>query len=106
MNPPTPQTLARYGMTEDEWRELLDRQGGVCGLCGKPARTNLVIDHDHKTGAVRGLLHPMCNGVLGKVKDNAEWCRQAADYLDQPPAAGNIGRGGRVRGRRRARRKR
>src|SRR6266511_1355254 len=49
INPPTKATLRRYGLSEDEWRALLDEQGGVCGVCGKvPTTGRLVIDHEHR----------------------------------------------------------
>jgi hypothetical protein len=86
--PPSPQTLKVHGLTEAQWHEILESQGGVCALCRKPMRTGSVIDHDHKAArlgqpAVRGILHRMCNGLLGKVRDNAEWCRNAAEYLEK-----------------------
>jgi hypothetical protein len=71
--PPTPGTLARYGLSLDEWRALLDAQGGVCGVCGmEPVQHRLVIDHEHVRGwkimpahrrklYVRGLTCWWCN---------------------------------------------
>lgn len=90
MDVPSEQTLKRHGLTEDQWQALWDRQAGLCALCGKPPTSRFVIDHCHRAArnggpAVRGLIHPMCNGKLGKVKDSAEWCRQAAAYLDRGP---------------------
>lgn len=88
MQPPAPSTLARHGLSLSQWQELWDRQRGLCAVCQKPPRTRLVIDHDHRAAraglpAVRGLCCPWCNGLLGKVRDNAAWCRAAADYLDR-----------------------
>lgn len=92
MNPPSPQTLARHGITEDQWWALYEKQGGCCAVCRKPPAKGgrFHIDHDHAAArkglpAVRGLLHPLCNGKLGKIRDDAAWCRGAADYLDAPP---------------------
>ena len=46
-----------YGMADGDWDRLLALQGGRCAICGCTARERrLVVDHDHKTGAVRGLL--------------------------------------------------
>lgn len=53
---------------------MLDKQGGVCAICGRTEiKTNkngkiqpLSVDHDHKTGAVRGLLCHRCNDLVGK----------------------------------------
>lgn len=57
------------------------RFGELCGICGaapKPGK-RLCRDHDHRTGAMRGLLCFQCNRKLGN-KDEA-WLRAAADYL-------------------------
>lgn len=72
-------TLRRYGLTVEEWRRILRRQGGVCSLCGKvPANGMLNIDHEHvkrwkklppaeRKKAVRGLVCPFDNHyVVGR----------------------------------------
>jgi hypothetical protein len=43
----------------------------------------LVIDHDHTTGEVRGLLCPTCNAGLGHFKDSPELLLKAALYLQK-----------------------
>lgn len=52
-------------------RELIKKQKGLCPICGKSllgvVPRNVVVDHDHKTGIIRGALHRGCNGVEGKV---------------------------------------
>ncbi len=71
--------------TQEVFDTLLAEQGGVCaGGCGRTAETDrrLSVDHDHKTGAVRGILCFHCNTVLGKVKDDPFQLRFLADYLD------------------------
>lgn len=54
---------------------LAAEQGNRCALCRGPFKTTgsavPVLDHDHKTGAVRGVLHRGCNALLGKVENNA-----------------------------------
>jgi hypothetical protein len=52
-----------------EWRlAQLDRQGGVCPLCGLPCDpTESALDHDHTTGHVRQTLHRSCNSAEGKI---------------------------------------
>lgn len=54
---------------------LAERQGGRCALClgklGLKAPLDPVLDHDHKTGAIRGVLHRGCNSLYGKVENNA-----------------------------------
>jgi len=55
-----------YNLTVEEYNEMVKRQCGVCLICGKPdKRRNLGVDHDHKTGKIRGLLCSGCNGSLG-----------------------------------------
>lgn len=49
--PPSPPTLAKYGLSLAEWRAIADRQGGVCAVCRKlPASARLCIDHEHVKG--------------------------------------------------------
>lgn len=85
--------MSIYGITVDEYDALLKAQGGVCAICGKPPKTRrLGVDHDHKTGVVRGLLCYFCNHrLLGGVKDDVEKLRAAVKYLDNPPAVPVIG---------------
>lgn len=66
--------LRKYGLTIEKYKELLDSQAGGCAICGAPPTTErtLDVDHDHTTGAVRGLLCNRHNVVLGLVKDSTE----------------------------------
>ena len=82
------------GVTYDS---LLALQGGRCAICRRVPRTKrLAIDHDHKTGLVRGLLCPGergCNhGLLGSAHDDANILAAAYWYLVSPPS----GAGGQV----------
>lgn len=77
--------LAKYGLTEESYDELLKSQNGVCAICGKSRseiKSNFVVDHDHKTGRVRGLLCVQCNTSLGNLKDKPSLLHKAAEYLD------------------------
>lgn len=48
------------------------KQGGICCMCGQRMKlAQAVLDHCHKTGAVRGTAHRSCNSLLGKVENNA-----------------------------------
>ena len=52
----------KYGITEQQYLEMLARQLGVCAICQKPPKTRrLHVDHDHKTGRVRCLACHRCN---------------------------------------------
>lgn len=73
-----------YGLTVDDWYELLESQGGVCAICGidKPGHgTNWCVDHCHETGKVRGILCHACNVGLGNFKDNPDTIAAAFAYL-------------------------
>ena len=49
-------------MTVKKYANLLKKQKGVCAICGKPPKgLKLAVDHDHKTGRIRGLLCAYCN---------------------------------------------
>lgn len=64
---------------------MLAAQGGKCAICGgtNPGGHRLAVDHDHTTGAVRGLLCHACNAGIGKLRDDPALLRVAADYLDK-----------------------
>ena len=72
--------MRRYGIGADEFDELVRKQGGVCAICGRPDPEH--VDHDHDTGAVRGILCFNCNGGLGQFRDSVDALRAAADYLE------------------------
>ena len=76
--------LKKYGISLEEFEILLDKQQGMCAICGRPwgAGRNDGVDHDHKTGVVRGLLCTMCNAGLGHFSDDVELMRKAISYLE------------------------
>jgi hypothetical protein len=75
-----------YGMTEEQFGEVLDGQKGLCALCHEPLfgskGRSPVIDHDHATGKVRGILHNNCNIAIGMLQDDAKKLRLGAEYLE------------------------
>lgn len=75
--------LARYGITLEDYGSLLAKQHGCCAICHRPPTDGklLVVDHDHATGMVRGLLHNECNVALGLFQDNPTILIAAANYL-------------------------
>jgi endogenous inhibitor of DNA gyrase (YacG/DUF329 family) len=78
------QLLRRYGITINEYDALLLAQNGVCAICGKPpTRRRLDIDHNHKTGQVRGLLCEGCNRHIGFIENNPDFIHKAANYLEE-----------------------
>lgn len=79
-----------YGITADQYKEMLSSQNGVCVICkcremsiaptSKKYR-HLHVDHCHTTGKIRGLLCSQCNTGLGSFKDSIENLKSAIRYL-------------------------
>lgn len=72
-----------YGISYDEYMEMLKSQGMKCLICSDSLdgakHTN--IDHDHDTGRVRGILCAHCNKGLGMFKDDPKLLQSAIEYL-------------------------
>ena len=81
--------LRRFnGMTEAQYGVLLGQQEGRCALCATlpdPTRA-FAVDHDHKTGAIRGLLCTRCNTALERVDAIPGWVERAANFVLLSPA--------------------
>jgi hypothetical protein len=77
--------IRRYGVTPERFERLFAAQGRCCAVC-KASEPRGVrdwhVDHDHETGAVRGILCITCNIALGMLHDDPARCRAAADYLE------------------------
>ncbi len=67
----------RYGLSVEQYKELLERQGGKCVFCDNGGI--LDVDHDHKTGKVRGLLCRHHNAVIGYIERDG--LARLAEYL-------------------------
>lgn len=71
-----------FGITIAQYEKMLLKQGGTCGICGsKPDKVRLAVDHDHRTGKIRGLLCDSCNRGLGQLGDSEEVLISALEYL-------------------------
>jgi hypothetical protein len=83
--------LRKYGLTIEEYDEMLVAQNGVCAICEKEevARyrdgriKRLSVDHDHFTDEVRGLLCSSCNSLLANAGDDPEVMLAAINYLER-----------------------
>lgn len=84
--------IKEYGISSDQYKELLTKQNNLCKICKRPETTidprnkklrRLCIDHDHKTGKVRGLLCQKCNSMLGFFDDNIQILENAISYLKE-----------------------
>lgn len=87
--------LRRYGMTHACFDRLFAAQGHACAIC-KETGTGIrwVVDHDHSTGAVRGILCSPCNVGLGVFRDDPARLGAAISYLKSPPTPfERVGRG-------------
>lgn len=85
--------LTTYGLSPTDFQQLLDDQNGCCPVCGielviappqwskQPGRA--VVDHNHETGLVRGILCVRCNTMLGMAQDSVETLKRAIDYLGE-----------------------
>jgi len=69
------------GLTVDRYAQMMWEQEGSCAICATIPEKKLVIDHNHKTDKVRGLLCSNCNSGLGMFKDSPRRLRTAIAYL-------------------------
>jgi hypothetical protein len=77
----------KYKITHEDYLNILETQNGVCLGCGVKAEEQyhgvLDVDHNHKTGKVRGLLCSTCNRLLGFAGDNVSVLLNLAAYLNK-----------------------
>lgn len=79
-----------FGIDIIEYNKLFELQNGLCKICNEPEKAKhqsghikqLAVDHDHKTGKIRGLLCWICNTGIGKLKEDPKLLRKAADYIE------------------------
>ena len=79
-----------YGITLEEVLDIAEKQGFICAICYKENFAMkdchsgvLVVDHDHITGKVRGLLCHNCNRALGLLGDNVDILLSSISYLER-----------------------
>lgn len=75
-----------YGITNEEYLKIFNDQNGECAICGKhqnEIKKRLFVDHDHKTGKLRGLLCRQCNSILGYSYDNINILLKTIEYLNK-----------------------
>ena len=74
----------RYSLTSTEYDAIYKSQNGCCAICGCIASTyirGLCVDHNHKTGKVRGLLCAPCKAGLGMIKENIATAIAMVEYI-------------------------
>jgi len=76
----------KFGVTQAEFDLRLQIQDSKCAICLQPERENrrkqLCLDHNHRTGQVRGLLCSRCNRILGYVHEDTTILTRAVRYLE------------------------
>lgn len=75
--------METYGLSEVEYDAMLERQGFACAICGRTTEKTFHVDHDHRTGRVRGLLCTVCNlQIVPVVEKYQDRISRALDYLE------------------------
>ena len=74
-----------YGITLEQFDSMLEAQGGVCAICGSVNHNGrrLDIDHNHKTGKIRGLLCQACNIRLGFLENGISAMKDHVKALNE-----------------------
>lgn len=75
--------LRTYGITPDDYNQLVEGQAGRCAVCWRVPDGPLHVDHDHTTGKVRELLCGPCNRMLGLAHEDPAVLRSAIAYLQR-----------------------
>lgn len=72
-----------HGISLSDYLLLSAKQNNLCAICQNPplGKRTLAVDHDHKTGKIRGLLCGNCNTALGLLKENPSSLLAACEYL-------------------------
>jgi hypothetical protein len=76
----------KYGLSWEEYVSMMDKQQGRCLLCGSEGSgkdNKLVVDHDHDTGEVRGLLCWSCNVGMGLFKEDIDLLQKVIKYINR-----------------------
>lgn len=73
----------KYGLTEVAFREMFQRQRGACAICRTvfKRKSQMHVDHCHRTGKVREILCNKCNTTLGHVREDLNFLESLAEYL-------------------------
>lgn len=80
------QHLKKYGLTPESYNEMFSKQKGCCAGCNRHQtefNRNLVVDHNHETGKVRGLLCISCNLMIGYAQEETKTLYNLIEYLNE-----------------------
>lgn len=78
----------KYNISQEVYEHMYSLQGGACKICEKNF-PRLHVDHDHKTGNVRGLLCGSCNRAIGLLKDDVSNLTNAINYINNARSKGD-----------------
>lgn len=73
--------MSKYKISLEDYEILLAEQDNSCFICKKIGKQSLAVDHNHNTGAVRGLLCNNCNTGLGNLRESIDNLERAIKYL-------------------------
>jgi len=74
--------LKKYGLTKKDYNKMVEQQNNKCAICGNIENgKRLAVDHNWKTGQVRGLLCKDCNVTLGNLKEDISLFYKCIEYL-------------------------
>jgi hypothetical protein len=73
----------RYGIDLETYEAHMAAPDGVCPCCGKTGRKKMCLDHDHATGAIRGVICSACNSGIGLLGDDLAGLHRAIAYLER-----------------------
>lgn len=74
-----------HDLSCENWLKIWESQDGKCAICGKKFKksSNAYVDHNHKTGEIRGLLCMKCNFAIGLLNDDLELMKKVIEYLQE-----------------------
>lgn len=72
----------KHSEIKDYRVKQLRQQNNCCALCGEEIIDDAVLDHDHRTGRIRKVLHRGCNSMLGKIENSMPRSRMSLDRLE------------------------
>lgn len=81
--------MYKYGIDWDTYTQMGEAQDWKCACCSAPSSTDkhgypvLCVDHNHTSGAVRGLLCDFCNKAIGLMKESPDILQNAISYLEK-----------------------
>lgn len=92
MTPREKRLMSIFHLTESMWEKIYQFQEGKCGMCRKPlTREEVMTDHRHADGLIRGCLCFRCNKAIALFDNDESLIRAALSYLIDPPATRALG---------------